>query len=100
MIERKFTEKIECQCVMFITGDIFDPLKSFIISVILAPPKFYKVFLFQQITPALIIKKNGKYDYVFPVLLGVWFVRRGGHFGADHEQILCLKTKQSFKLSF
>ena len=62
--------------------------------------KVLKYFYFNKQPLHLIIKKNGKYDYVFPVLLGVWFVRRGGHFGADHEQMLCLKSKQSFKLSF
>ena len=46
------------------------------------------------------MKKNRKYNYVFPVLLGMWFVREGGHFGADHEQKACLKTELSFKLSF
>ena len=47
-----------------------------------------------------IIKKNSRYDYVFPVFLGVWFVHHGGHFKADHKQIFCFKIKQGFKLSF
>ena len=62
--------------------------------------KVLKYFSFNKQPMHLIIKKNSRYDYIFPVFLGVWFVHHGGHFLADHKQILCLKTKQSFKLSF
>ena len=78
----------------------FLPLKIFHKFSYFSSSKLLRYFSFNKQHMHLIIKKNIRYDYIFPVFLGVWFVHHGGHFWADHEQILCLKTKQSFKLSF
>ena len=58
-------------------------------------------FLFQQTTLAFdYSEKMKKKYYVFTLLLGVSYVHLGGQLTADHKQKVCLKIKQSFKLSF
>ena len=69
-------------CYVHLVGH-FWPLKILHNFSYFGSSKVLKYFYFNKQPLHLIIKKKRKYDYVFPVLLSVWFVHLGGHFLAD-----------------